>query len=159
MATELYRPPSSELPSAEGFRFGVVVSSWNSEITDALRDACIAKLKEAGCTQPDVFEVPGSFELIGACAKMVARSNFDAIVAIGSIIQGETRHFEFISQAVAQGIGSINATGRTPVILCVLTDDHIEQSRARAGGALGNKGTEAAEAAIRMARLYRDLSA
>jgi 6,7-dimethyl-8-ribityllumazine synthase len=137
----------------------LAVSSWNSEITDSLRDACIVKLKEAGCDHIELFAVPGSFELIAASAKLISTGGWDAVVAIGSIIQGETRHFEFISQAVAQGIGALNGQGRIPVILCVLTDDTIEQARARSGGALGNKGTEAAEAAVRMGRLFMDLSA
>jgi 6,7-dimethyl-8-ribityllumazine synthase len=95
------------------------------------------------------FNVPGSFELLYGAAKAQAQ-NFDVVIAIGCIIQGETRHFEFIANAVAQGIKDLNLNGKSPVIFCVLTDDNIMQSQARSGGKLGNKGVEAAIAALRM---------
>ena len=93
-----------------------------------------------------------SFELIYAASRFQTQK-FDAIIVIGCIIQGETRHFEFISNAVAQGIKDLNLKGKSPVIFCVLTDDNIDQSRARSGGELGNKGVEAAVTALRMISL------
>ena len=97
-------------------------------------------------------DVPGSFELIYG-ASTAQRMDFDAIIAIGCVIQGETRHFEFISNAVAQGIKDLNLNGEAPVIFCVLTDDTIVQSKARSGGDKGNKGVEAAVTALRMTSL------
>ena len=98
------------------------------------------------------IDVPGSFELIYG-ANSAQRMDFDAIIAIGCIIQGETRHFEFISNAVAQGIKDLNINGKAPVVFCVLTDETIEQSIARSGGDKGNKGVEAAFTALRMTSL------
>ena len=95
------------------------------------------------------FSVPGSFELIYGASKAQAQ-NFDVVIAIGCIIQGETRHFEFIGNAVTQGIKDLNLNGKSPVIFCVLTDDNIRQSQARSGGKFGNKGVEAAIAALKM---------
>jgi len=96
--------------------------------------------------------VPGSFELIYG-AKKAQSQNPDAVIAIGSVIQGETRHFEFICQAVAQGIKDLNVQADVPVVFCVLTDDTLEQAQARSGGIHGNKGVEAAIAALQMAAL------
>ena len=94
--------------------------------------------------------MPGSFELVYGCKKM-QQKQVDVVIAIGSVIKGETKHFEFICNATSNGIKDLNVNGRCPVIFCVLTDDSMEQSIARSGGKLGNKGTEAAIAAIKMA--------
>ena len=111
------------------------------------------QIKEIGFPETDEnivkFNVPGSFELIYGASKAQAQ-NFDVVIAIGCIIQGETRHFEFISNAVTQGIKDLNLNGKSPVIFCVLTDDNIRQSHARSGGKFGNKGEEAAIAALNM---------
>ena len=98
------------------------------------------------------WNVPGSFELIHGCKKM-QQQNVDAVIAIGSVIQGETKHFDFVCQGVAQGIKDLNVIHDIPVIFCVLTDNNMQQAIERSGGKHGNKGTEAAIAAIKMAAL------
>ncbi len=150
---------SKALPSGEGFRIGIVTSSWNEEITHALRSGAQDTLLELGVHREDVlsYPVPGSFELPTAALWLAEAGKVDAIVAIGSVIQGETRHFEFVCQAVAQGCKDVAITTGIPVIFCVLTDDTIEQARARSGGQHGNKGVEAAVAAVQMAHLRRTI--
>uniref|UniRef100_UPI0039A7541E 6,7-dimethyl-8-ribityllumazine synthase n=1 Tax=Ornithobacterium rhinotracheale TaxID=28251 RepID=UPI0039A7541E len=154
MATEnknLSQYNKEDLPSAKPYKFGIVVSSWNSEITHALRDGTIETLKDLGASDKNIkiLEVPGSFELPYG-AKLLTKY-CDAIIVIGSVIRGETAHFDFVCQGVTQGIMQLNVTQNTPVIFCVLTDNNIEQSRNRAGGKHGNKGIEAAVAALQMA--------
>jgi 6,7-dimethyl-8-ribityllumazine synthase len=147
-------------PSAFPFKFGIVVSEWNDEITLALAKGAQNTLIELGASKHNIIihSVPGSFELpIGA--KWLAESGkVDAIVAIGSVIQGETKHFDFVCQAVSQGIKDVNLQTGIPVIFCVLTDDTIQQARDRSGGKHGNKGVEAAVAAVKMAQLKADLA-
>ena len=146
---------SEKIPDAQKLRFGIVVSQWNSEITEALYQGAYDTLIECG-TQPDNIlrlEVPGSFELVYGCKKLIADKNPDAVIAIGSVIRGETSHFDFVSGATAQGIKDLNVHLDTPVIFCVLTDDNWQQAKDRSGGRHGNKGTEAAIAAIQMAVL------
>ena len=99
--------------------------------------------------------VPGSFELIYAAKQMMKSRDFDVIIAIGSVIKGETMHFDFVCQGVTNGIAMLNAEGDIPIIFCVLTDNNEQQSIDRSGGIHGNKGTEAAIAAIKMADLKR----
>ena len=99
------------------------------------------------------WNVPGSFELTYGSKKMIETQKLDAVIAIGSVIQGETKHFDFVCEATAQGIKDLNVTLNVPVIFCVLTDNNIQQSIDRSGGKHGNKGTEAAIAAIKMAVL------
>ena len=110
---------------ANGLRFALVVSKWNSEITEALYQGCFKTLVSAGARVEDIFRsnVPGSFELVYACNKLAISKKFDAVVAIGSVIQGETKHFDFVCEAVAQGIKDINLKNEAPVIFCVLTDN------------------------------------
>ena len=103
------------------------------------------------------WNVPGSFELIYGCKQMTESYDMlDAVIAIGSVIQGETKHFDYVCEAVAQGIKDLNVNGQIPVIFCVLTDNHLQQAIDRSGGKHGNKGTEAAIAAIKMAQLRKD---
>ena len=141
--------------SAQGMRFGLVISSWNSEITEALFQGCRDTLIDAGAANKDIerMDVPGSFELIFGASKLMSKAKFDAIVVIGSVIQGETRHFEFVCQGLVQGIAQLNTLGKVPIIFCVLTDDTLQQAKDRSGGEHGNKGVEAAAAAVRMAHL------
>jgi 6,7-dimethyl-8-ribityllumazine synthase len=140
------------LQSAAGLRFALIVSKWNSEITDNLFEGAHQILQQQQAKQIDRFDVPGSFELVYA-SRIAMEKKYDAVIAIGSVIRGETSHFDYVCQGVANGIQQLNAMGTVPVIFCVLTDDTIEQSRARSGGSLGNKGEEAAVAAIEMAKL------
>ena len=149
----------SKIPNAKNLRFGIVVSEWNGEITEALSKGAEDTLLDCGALSENVirWNVPGSFELTFGCKKMIQTEKVDAIVAIGSVIRGETSHFDFVCSATAQGIKDLNVAYDVPVIFCVLTDDNIEQSRARSGGKHGNKGTEAAIAAIQMAVLGKEL--
>jgi 6,7-dimethyl-8-ribityllumazine synthase len=142
----------SHIPSAKNMRFVLVVSDWNSEITENLFLGAKNVLIEKGAEVVDRIDVPGSFELIYG-ARCQFDKNYDAIIAIGSVVRGETQHFDYVCQAVSHGIKDLNLLGKTPVIFCVLTDDNIQQSIERSGGELGNKGSEAAVAAIRMATL------
>ena len=141
------------LPDASSLKIGIVISEWNSEITSKLYEGAFATLTDCGVWENHIYrmDVPGSFELIIGSKLMIKKHQPDAVIAIGSIIQGETRHFEFVCQGVANGIAQINAEGDTPVIFCVLTDDTMGQAEARSGGAHGNKGVESAIAAIKMA--------
>ena len=144
----------SRVPDGKSSRIALVVSEWNKEITEALFQGAKNTLIDHNVLNKNIvrIDVPGSFELIYG-ANSAQRMDFDAIIAIGCIIQGETRHFEFISNAVAQGIKDLNINGKAPVIFCVLTDETIEQSIARSGGDKGNKGVEAAFTALRMTSL------
>ena len=141
----------SKVPNGKDLRIALIVAQWNKTITDKLYQGAKKTLLEHNVMAENIvkFEVPGSFELIYGASQAQAQ-NFDVVIAIGCIIQGETRHFEFIGNAVAQGIKDLNLNGKSPVIFCVLTDDNIRQSQARSGGQFGNKGVEAAIAALRM---------
>ena len=147
------------IPNAKDFRFGIVVSEWTEEITQGLFQGAFDAWIENGVQKENIvrWNVPGSFELIYGCKKMQESFEMlDAIVAVGNVIQGETKHFDFVCDGVTQGIKDLNVQTDIPVIFCVLTDNNIEQSRARSGGEHGNKGTEAAIAAIKMAQLRKD---
>jgi 6,7-dimethyl-8-ribityllumazine synthase len=147
------------VPDASAFRFGIVVSDWNKEVTYAMRDAACRTLEKHGALKKNIVVsyVPGSFELTLGALLLAESKDFDAVICIGCIIQGETRHFEYICQGVTQGITQLNLTYKIPVIFGVLTTDNIEQARERAGGKHGNKGDEAAVTAIKMAMLKKEL--
>lgn len=142
------------LPNGDKFRIGIVVSQWNEDITSALYKGAFDTLLDLGVKPVNIikWEVPGSFELIYGCKKMQEQM-VNAVIAIGSVIQGETKHFDFVCDAVAQGIKDLNVNRETPVIFCVLTDNNKQQSIDRSGGKHGNKGVEAAVAAVQMADL------
>ncbi len=143
------------IPNAKNFRFGIVVSEWNPEITEGLKQGAIETLLENGVNEENItiWDVPGTFELPFGCKQMIQKLNVDAVIAIGSVIQGETKHFDFVCSGTAQGIMDLNTQGDIPVIFCVLTDNILQQAIDRSGGIHGNKGTEAAVAAIKMATL------
>lgn len=147
------------LPDAGDMFFGIVVSEWNIEITGALLEAAIGTLVSAGAKKENILVkyVPGSFELTLGGQLMAENSDLDAIICLGCVIQGETRHFDFICQGVAYGITDLNMNYNMPFIFGVLTTDNQEQARERAGGIHGNKGEEAAITAIKMVALQRDL--
>jgi len=142
----------NKIPSAKGLKFGIVVSKWNSKITDKLLDGCVdlLKTKDASDENIKILHVPGSFELVYGCNSLIDKG-YNAIIAIGSVIRGETKHFDFICNATSNGIKDLNLLGKCPIIFCVLTDENIQQSIDRSGGKFGNKGVEAAIAAIEMA--------
>jgi len=146
------------IPDAKQFRFGIVVSEWNSNITEGLYQGALDTLIDCGVQEDNIarLDVPGSFELIYGCKKMQEHM-VDAVIAIGSVIQGETKHFDFVCDGVTQGIKDLNVQHETPVIFCVLTDNTEQQAIDRSGGKHGNKGTEAAIAAIKMAEIRRTM--
>lgn len=147
------------LPNAKDFRFGIVVSKWNPAITQGLFQGAFDAILDCGGIKENIvrWDVPGSFELIYGCKKMTKTFDMlDAVIAIGNVIQGETKHFDFVCEGVTQGIKDLNLQQDIPVIFCVLTDNNKQQSIDRSGGKHGNKGTEAAIAAIEMAQLRKD---
>jgi 6,7-dimethyl-8-ribityllumazine synthase len=152
-----YEPKN--LPNAAPFKLGVVVAEWNAEITDALTAGALEVFEACGALPHNIttVKVPGTFELTYGAKLLCAKKEFDAVIVIGTVIQGETRHFDFVCDSVTQGITKLNLDYNTPVIFCVLTDNTIEQSRARAGGQHGNKGIECAVAALKMAALSQTL--
>lgn len=149
------------IPSAMGMVFALVQADWNDEITDALTKGVLETLIDNGAVKKDILhvKVPGSFELpSGAQFLFENNKKINAVIVIGCVIQGETKHFDFVSQAVSQGIKDVALLYKKPVIFCVLTDNTIKQSRERSGGKHGNKGVESALAAIKMAHLQKVLS-
>ena len=153
--TNLSYYDKTTIPNAKSFRFGIVVSEWNPEITRNLQKGAIETLIDCGAIKENIisWEVPGSFELVFGCKKMIQSQQLDAIIAIGNVIQGETKHFDFVCEGVTQGIVDLNIKHDIPVIFCVLTDDTKQQSIDRSGGKLGNKGIECAVAAVKMAAI------
>ena len=153
--TNLSHYDKTTIPNAKYFRFGIVVSEWNSEITKNLKKGTIDTLLECGALKENIvsWDVPGSFEIVFGCKKMIESQDLDAIIAIGNVIQGETKHFDFVCNGVTKGIVDLNIKFNTPIIFCVLTDSTRQQSIDRSGGKLGNKGVECAIAAIKMASL------
>jgi len=144
------------IPNAKNIRFGIVVSEWNNNITEGLFKGAFDTLIDNGATKDNIlrWNVPGSFELVFGCKKM-QQQKVDVVIAIGSVIQGETKHFDFVCDGVTQGIKDLNILHEVPVIFCVLTDNSMQQGIERSGGIHGNKGTEAAVAAIKMAFLSK----
>ena len=156
--TNLSYYDKTTIPNAKDFRFGIVVSEWNPDITENLQKGAIETLLDCGARQENIISwvVPGSFELVYGCKKMLETLQLDAIIAIGNVIQGETKHFDFVCNGVTQGIVDLNVKYSTPVIFCVLTDNTKQQSLDRSGGKFGNKGIECAVAAIKMASLSQN---
>ena len=146
--------------SAEGLRFGLVVSSFNSFITERLLSGALDSLARAGAAdrQIDVVRVPGSFEIPIAAKKMGASGRYNAVICIGCILRGETQHFEYISTEAARGVQLAQLDTGVPMIFCVLTCDTLEQAVDRAGLKSGNKGAEAGLAALEMANLSKKLA-
>ncbi len=145
-----YKPLN--ISNADEYSIGIVVSEWNDFITHNLRDGALDTLKAEGIREENIhiYYVPGAFELSFATMKLCRSGRFAAVIAIGNVIRGETPHFDYICSGVAQGIKDCNILTETPAIFCVLTDDNKEQSIARSGGRLGNKGVEAAITALKM---------
>ena len=143
------------IPNAKNLRFGIVVSEWNEQVTNGLYNGAIATLKDCGALDENIItlNVPGSFELIYGANQMHQSHNLDAVIVIGCVIKGETMHFEFVCEGVTQGIKDLNIKYDIPTIFCVLTDNIMQQSIDRSGGAMGNKGVEAAVTALKMAQL------
>ncbi|MDY7395185.1 6,7-dimethyl-8-ribityllumazine synthase [Aureibaculum sp. 2210JD6-5] len=153
--TNLSDYDKSTIPNAENLKFGIVVSEWNSSITENLYQGAVDTLLDNGASKNNItrLNVPGSFELVYGSKHLLKQRQFDAIIAIGCVIQGETKHFDFVCEAVSQGIKDLNIQFDIPTIFCVLTDNTMQQSIDRSGGKHGNKGVECAVAAIKMATL------
>ena len=143
------------IPNAKDFRFGIVVSEWNDTITEGMYRGAVEALTDCGALHKNIIKwnVPGSFELVYGSKKMIETQKPDVVIAIGCVIKGETMHFEFVCDGVTQGIKDLNVLSDVPVIYCLLTDNNMQQSIERSGGEHGNKGTEAAISAIKMAFL------
>jgi len=146
---------------AAGFRFGIVVSRFNSFITERLLAGAVDALERAGAGSKDidVAHVPGAFELPLAAKKMAATGKYDALIAIGCVLRGETTHYDYVCSETARGLQLAQMDTGLPIIFCVLTCDTLEQAIDRAGLKGGNKGFEAGLAAIEMAQLSRKLRA
>ena len=149
----------TKLPNAKNFRFGIVVSEWNDHVTEGLYNGAIAALLDCGATQENIirWNVPGSFELPSGAQMLLENTSVEAVITLGCVIRGETPHFDFVCNACAQGVKDVSIKYKKPVIFGLLTDNNVEQSRARSGGNLGNKGVEAAVTAIKMIALQRQL--
>jgi 6,7-dimethyl-8-ribityllumazine synthase len=145
--------------SAAGLRFGIVVSRFNSFITDRLLTAAVDALQRAGASNKDVdvLHVPGAFELPLAAKKLAATGKYDALIAIGCVLRGETSHYDYVCSETARGLQLAQIDTGLPIIFCVLTCDTLEQAIDRAGLKAGNKGFESGLAAVEMARLSQKL--
>jgi 6,7-dimethyl-8-ribityllumazine synthase len=143
---------TNELPEIQHKKFAILVSEWNEEVTNALYAGAYETLIKHGAQEKNIISqtVPGSFELTLGAQKMAQKPDIDAVICLGCVIQGETKHFDFICHAVAQGITDVSIKFNKPVIFGVLTPNTQEQAMDRAGGKHGNKGDEAAITAIKM---------
>ena len=146
--------------NAEGFRFAIVASRWNDLLTSKLVEGAVDALESAGAAETDVevFMVPGAFELPLAALKAAGSGKFDAVIAMGVVIRGETPHFEYVAGEAAKGISHASLETGVPVMFGVVTTDTVEQAMNRSGLKAGNKGHEAAMAAVEVANLYRELA-
>ena len=149
---------ADSVPDGEGYLFGIVVADWNPAITEALLKGAIDTLKKYQVRKNDikVIHVPGSFELTAGADLLASNLMPDAIICLGCVIQGETRHFEFICNAVANGLTQVTLDYSLPVIFGVLTTDTMQQAIDRSGGKHGNKGVESAITALKMAVLCKE---
>jgi 6,7-dimethyl-8-ribityllumazine synthase len=147
----------NSVPSAENMKFGLVVAEWNIQITGALANGAVETLKKHGATEDHITVkyVPGTFELPLGGQFFAELDNVDAIILLGCVIQGETRHFDYICEGVTQGTKDLNLKYNKPFIFGVLTTENEQQALDRAGGKLGNKGDEAAITAIKMVDLQQ----
>lgn len=145
--------------SAETFRFAIVVSRWNGELTAKLCDGAVDALTGAGATKDavEIFRVPGAFELPLGSLKAAETGLFDAVIALGVVVRGETPHFDFVAGQAAAGLMQASIDTGIPIMFGVVTADTQEQAEARCGGSVGNKGYEAAMSAIEMANLSREI--
>ena len=160
MASELHNLSQYDpttVASGEGRKIGIVYAEWNSEITYALRDGAIKTLTDNGVEAGDItiVSVPGSFELIYGAAQMVKSKKYDAVIAIGCVIRGDTPHFDYICEGVTAGLTQLNVEYDTPVIFGLITTNNLLQAQERSGGRLGNKGDECAVTALQMMARFK----
>jgi 6,7-dimethyl-8-ribityllumazine synthase len=144
--------------SAEGFRFAIVASRWNEFIGCRLIEGCLDALERLGATEKlvELYKVPGSFEIPLLALKLAGSGKFDAVICIGTIIRGQTPHFDYIASEVARGIAAAGMETGVPVVFGIVTADTLDQAIERAGVKLGNKGFEAATAAVELVNLYQE---
>lgn len=147
------------LKKEDSGNFYVLTADWNPKITHALRDGAISVLRKAGVDPEKIISipVPGTVELVNAAATALEYPFTSAVIIIGCVIRGDTPHFDYVCQIAAQGTAELNAKAKAPVIFGVLTVDNEQQALDRAGGCLGNKGSEAAAAAVTMANFQIDM--
>ncbi|NDV94660.1 6,7-dimethyl-8-ribityllumazine synthase [Dysgonomonas sp. 521] len=150
-----YDPAS--VPNGEDMRVGIVVSEWNENITKAMLDGAYNTLRKHGVKEENILIdfVPGSFELIFGAKHLVENKEIDAVITIGSVIRGDTPHFDYVCSGVTQGIADMNIRYDIPFIFGLLTTDDMQQAEERAGGKHGNKGDECAITALKMIDFYR----
>ena len=146
-----------EIPNGADFKIGIVVSEWNDQITLSLLEGAKGVLTDNGVKAEniDVRFVPGAYELPLGCQFMCEKGHVDGVIAIGVVIQGETKHFDYVCEGASQGIKDVNLKYNTPVSFCVLTDNTLQQSIDRSGGIHGNKGIECAIACMKMIALKK----
>lgn len=149
----------TNIPMGDGFKIGIVTAQWNAEITGALYNAAVLLLEKQGVKAENIIEVtvPGSFELTSGADILLSNKELDAVICLGCVIKGETPHFDFICNAVANGVSQVSIKHNKPVVFGVLTTNSLEQAQERAGGKHGNKGEEAAVTALLMADLQNNL--
>ena len=158
--TNLSEYNKEKIPNGADFKIGIVVSEWNDDITFNLLKGAKEVLEENGVKAKNILVkyVPGAFELPLGCQLLLeADDDIDGVIAIGCVIQGETKHFDFVCQGTTQGIMAVNMEYNTPVTFCVLTDNTRQQSIDRSGGKYGNKGIECAVACLKMIGLQEEL--
>jgi len=144
--------------NAEAFRFAIVASRWNELISSRLVDGALDSLKRLGAKDANVsvYRVPGAFEIPLLALRLAQSRKFDAIICLGTIIRGQTPHFDYIASEVARGISHAGLTSGLPVVFGIVTADTVDQAIDRAGVKLGNKGFEAAMTAVELVNLYKD---
>lgn len=149
---------TTQIPPAKGMKFGVVTAEWNEQITGALYKGAVETLIQHGVAEQDItaIAVPGSYELTAGAQLLLEKTKADAIICLGCVIQGETPHFDFICNAVANGLTNLTIKYNKPVIFGVLTTNTEQQAKERSGGKHGNKGDEAAVTAIKMIHLAKN---
>lgn len=157
MATALHHLSdynATSVPDAGNMCFGIVVSEWNSEITDALLQGAVNTLEKHGALPENIHvkTVPGSFELVYGAHQMILNGGYDAVIILGCVIRGDTPHFDYICQGVTNGIAELNTQSEIPIVFGLLTTNNLQQAKDRSGGTLGNKGDECAVVAIKMAK-------
>jgi 6,7-dimethyl-8-ribityllumazine synthase len=148
-----------EIPNGKEFEIGIVVSEWNTEITHALANGCLETLHLHGVPAKNIklIHVPGAFELPAGAKILITQNKYDSVICLGCVIKGDTNHDEYINSAVANGLTQLSLLSSTPCIFGLLTVNSLEQAQDRAGGKHGNKGTEAAVTALKMADLKKNL--
>lgn len=144
--------------NAKGFRFAIVASRWNDFISSRLIEGALDALERLGAAEKSVavYKVPGSFEIPLLALKVASSGKFDAVICLGTIIRGQTPHFEYIANEVARGIAQAGMETGVPVVFGIVTADNLDQAIDRAGVKLGNKGFEAATTAVELVNLYKE---